>query len=46
LKQEAAKAVLDEQFCPGAEAAMFLASAKSDWITGVTLDINAGILIS
>ena len=28
-----------------AEAALFLASAKSDWITGVTLDINGGILI-
>jgi 3-oxoacyl-[acyl-carrier protein] reductase len=28
-----------------AEAALFLASAQSDWITGVTLDINGGILI-
>jgi 3-oxoacyl-[acyl-carrier protein] reductase len=28
-----------------AEAALFLASAKSDWITGITLDINGGILI-
>ena len=28
-----------------AEAVLFLASAKSDWITGVTLDINGGILI-
>ncbi len=28
-----------------AEAALFLASAKSDWITGTTLDINGGILI-
>lgn len=28
-----------------AEAVMFLASEKSDWITGVTLDINGGILI-
>ncbi len=28
-----------------AEAALFLASAKSDWITGATLDLNGGILI-
>jgi NAD(P)-dependent dehydrogenase (short-subunit alcohol dehydrogenase family) len=28
-----------------AEAALFLASPKSDWITGVTLDVNGGILI-
>lgn len=28
-----------------AEAALFLASPQSDWITGVTLDINGGILI-
>jgi NAD(P)-dependent dehydrogenase (short-subunit alcohol dehydrogenase family) len=28
-----------------AEAALFLASDRSDWITGVTLDINGGILI-
>ncbi|UCF99546.1 MAG: SDR family oxidoreductase [Spirochaetaceae bacterium] len=28
-----------------AEAALFLASPGSDWITGVTLDINGGILI-
>jgi len=28
-----------------AEAALFLASTQSDWITGVTLDINGGILI-
>jgi NAD(P)-dependent dehydrogenase (short-subunit alcohol dehydrogenase family) len=28
-----------------AEAALFLASPLSDWITGVTLDINGGILI-
>jgi 3-oxoacyl-[acyl-carrier protein] reductase len=28
-----------------AEAALFLASPSSDWITGVTLDINGGILI-
>lgn len=28
-----------------AEAALFLASSRSDWITGVTLDINGGILI-
>jgi 3-oxoacyl-[acyl-carrier protein] reductase len=28
-----------------AEAALFLASRRSDWITGVTLDINGGILI-
>jgi NAD(P)-dependent dehydrogenase (short-subunit alcohol dehydrogenase family) len=28
-----------------AEAALFLASPWSDWITGVTLDINGGILI-
>jgi 3-oxoacyl-[acyl-carrier protein] reductase len=28
-----------------AEAALFLASTKSDWITGTTLDINGGILI-
>ena len=29
-----------------AEAVLFLASAKSDWITGVTLDINGGIFIT
>jgi 3-oxoacyl-[acyl-carrier protein] reductase len=28
-----------------AEAALFLASGRSDWITGVTLDVNGGILI-
>ena len=28
-----------------AEAALFLASDRSDWITGVTLDVNGGILI-
>jgi len=28
-----------------AEAAVFLASDKSDWITGIALDINGGILI-
>ena len=28
-----------------AEAVLFLASGQSDWITGVTLDINGGILI-
>lgn len=28
-----------------AEAAIFLASRRSDWITGVTLDVNGGILI-
>jgi NAD(P)-dependent dehydrogenase (short-subunit alcohol dehydrogenase family) len=28
-----------------AEAALFLASSRSDWITGVTLDLNGGILI-
>jgi len=28
-----------------AQAALFLASDRSDWITGVTLDINGGILI-
>mgnify|MGYP001046617207 CR=1 FL=1 len=28
-----------------AEATLFLASPQSDWITGVTLDINGGILI-
>lgn len=28
-----------------AEAALFLSSKRSDWITGVTLDINGGILI-
>lgn len=28
-----------------AEAALFLASPRSDWITGVTLDLNGGILI-
>lgn len=28
-----------------AEAAVFLASRRSDWITGVTLDVNGGILI-
>ncbi len=28
-----------------AEAAIFLASSRSDWITGVTLDVNGGILI-
>jgi 3-oxoacyl-[acyl-carrier protein] reductase len=28
-----------------AEAVLFLASDRSDWITGATLDINGGILI-
>jgi NAD(P)-dependent dehydrogenase (short-subunit alcohol dehydrogenase family) len=28
-----------------ADAALFLASDQSDWITGVTLDVNGGILI-
>lgn len=28
-----------------ADAAIFLASRRSDWITGVTLDVNGGILI-
>jgi 3-oxoacyl-[acyl-carrier protein] reductase len=28
-----------------AEAAIFLGSKRSDWITGVTLDVNGGILI-
>jgi 3-oxoacyl-[acyl-carrier protein] reductase len=28
-----------------AEAVLFLASERSDWITGVTLDINGGLLI-
>jgi NAD(P)-dependent dehydrogenase (short-subunit alcohol dehydrogenase family) len=28
-----------------ADAAVFLASDRSDWVTGVTLDINGGILI-
>jgi 3-oxoacyl-[acyl-carrier protein] reductase len=28
-----------------AQAALFLASDQSDWITGVTLDVNGGILI-
>jgi len=28
-----------------AEAAVFLASDRSDWITGVTLDVNGGILM-
>lgn len=28
-----------------AQAALFLASEQSDWITGVTLDVNGGILI-
>jgi 3-oxoacyl-[acyl-carrier protein] reductase len=28
-----------------ADAAVFLASNKSDWITGVTLDVNGGILM-
>jgi 3-oxoacyl-[acyl-carrier protein] reductase len=28
-----------------AEAVLFLASPQSDWITGVTVDINGGILI-
>lgn len=29
-----------------AKAALFLASDQSDWITGVTLDVNGGIFIS
>ena len=29
-----------------AQAALFLASDQSDWITGVTLDVNGGIFIS
>jgi 3-oxoacyl-[acyl-carrier protein] reductase len=28
-----------------ADAAVFLASRRSDWMTGVTLDVNGGILI-
>jgi NAD(P)-dependent dehydrogenase (short-subunit alcohol dehydrogenase family) len=28
-----------------ADAAVFLASSRSDWVTGVTLDLNGGILI-
>ena len=28
-----------------AEAAVFLASDRSDWITGITLDVNGGILM-
>jgi len=28
-----------------AEAVIFLSSSKSDWITGVTLDVNGGILM-
>jgi 3-oxoacyl-[acyl-carrier protein] reductase len=28
-----------------ADAAVFLASRRSDWVTGVTLDLNGGILI-
>jgi 3-oxoacyl-[acyl-carrier protein] reductase len=27
------------------DAVIFLASKRSDWITGVTLDINGGIVI-
>ena len=29
-----------------ANAVMFLASEMSDWITGITLDVNGGIFIS
>ena len=28
-----------------ADAAVFLASQRSDWVTGITLDVNGGILI-
>lgn len=28
-----------------ADAALFLASSRSDWITGVTIDVNGGIVI-
>jgi NAD(P)-dependent dehydrogenase (short-subunit alcohol dehydrogenase family) len=28
-----------------ADAAIFLASSRSDWVTGVTIDLNGGILI-
>ena len=28
-----------------ADVAVFLASSRSDWVTGVTIDVNAGILI-
>jgi len=28
-----------------ADAVIFLSSSKSDWITGVTLDVNGGILM-
>jgi 3-oxoacyl-[acyl-carrier protein] reductase len=28
-----------------ADAALFLASSRSDWVTGITLDVNGGILI-
>jgi NAD(P)-dependent dehydrogenase (short-subunit alcohol dehydrogenase family) len=28
-----------------ADAALYLASRRSDWVTGITLDVNGGILI-
>jgi len=28
-----------------ADAAVYLASGRSDWVTGITLDVNGGILI-
>jgi NAD(P)-dependent dehydrogenase (short-subunit alcohol dehydrogenase family) len=39
--------VVNKDGLPGdvAEAVLFLASDRSDWITGVTLDINGGLLI-
>lgn len=39
--------VIDKDGLPEdvADAAIFLASHRSDWVTGVTLDVNGGILI-
>jgi NAD(P)-dependent dehydrogenase (short-subunit alcohol dehydrogenase family) len=39
--------VIDKDGLPEdvADAAIFLASHRSDWVTGITLDVNGGILI-
>jgi hypothetical protein len=45
LKEQGIQAPLYEQVCLVTEAALFLGSPQPDWIAGVILDINGGILI-